>query len=755
MPASIFSVFDYRVVRARVMSPPPLAALGVLALTASLSACSPGLIGEGAGPPAAPDDPPSQPGDPSGPGPVTDADAGTEPTVEPPAPRVPPTAPQLLRLLSGAEYRATVQDLLGVEASPGIDHASIAGGFDTGAEGQVQEALFVALAAEAERLAEAALGGPLRARFPCLAAASLEDACVRDVLAQLGGQAFRRPLPAAQLDTLLGFFGQAAGTSGNRADGLKAVLTRMLLAPEFLYRPEVGRVGADGARRLDAFEQASLVSYALTGSMPDAPLFAAAATAEAAGQALDEATLRAEARRLLATPRGQARIAALIKQWVRATPVDDMVRRPEDFPKLGDPAVGVALHDGLDAFVLEVVNRGDGTLTALLDSPFAMVNRHTAPLVGQAVEGDQLVRVELPRSERRGLLTQPGVLAALGASGEADKDRPVLRGYMLKTQLLCEQVGPPSGLNTAVAADTANRIPGFDQMTTRQQYEAMMEQGEACSACHATFMPLGFAFGRYDALGRYRPTQRGQAVDPSARGVPVLGEVRDFEDGLALTDVLSTHGKVAACFVKNVVAFVTGLGSAPSVEALAADLGAGAAGPVRILGALEDAVVGAALVVRLPEEGSEPPVSPEVDAGTPGSPDAGTAASPDASAPAAPDAGRVPAEELLLESGEELSPNESRSPYGGRFNFVYQGDGNLVLYEGRRALWNSRTARRPAFLTAMQGDGNLVVYSSRTQPVFNTGTHRNPGAALYILQSGVLQVRASNGRVLWDSSVRN
>ena len=117
-----------------------------------------------------------------------------------------------------------------------------------------------------------------------------------------------------------------------------------------------------------------------------------------------------------------------------------------------------------------------------------------------------------------------------------------------------------------------------------------------------------------------------------------------------------------------------------------------------------------------------------------------------------PDAGAV---ERLLESGEELRPNESRSAHGGRFTFIYQGDGNLVLYAGARPLWHTRTNGRRAYLTAMQGDGNLVVYASATTPVFNTATHGNPGAALYILDNGVLEVRAPGGRVLFATPVPN
>jgi hypothetical protein len=265
------------------------------------------------------------------------------------------------------------------------------------------------------------------------------------------------------------------------------------------------------------------------------------------------------------------------------------------------------------------------------------------------------------------------------------------------------------------------------------------------------FMLLGFAFGRYDALGRYRTEQRGQAVDPATLGVPFLGAPRDFVDGLAVSDAMSAHPAVAACFTKNVVAFVTGLGSAPAVEAIGRSISYFRGADVTVLGALEDAVVQAALVVRTAAPDAAPPTPEPGDAGVPAD-DAGTV-----TPPSPPDAGPPPSApvERLLESGEELRPNESRTAHGGRYRFIYQGDGNLVLYAGSRALWHSRTNGDPAYLVAMQGDGNLVVYAAPSRPVFNTRTHRNPGAALYILDNGVLQVRATDGRVLFATPTPN
>ncbi|HRE91160.1 MAG TPA: DUF1592 domain-containing protein, partial [Myxococcota bacterium] len=67
-------------------------------------------------------------------------------------------------------------------------------------------------------------------------------------------------------------------------------------APDFLYRSELGE-DQGGVRVLTALELASALSYALTGTLPDAPLMAAAND----GTLTDPATLRAQASRLFET----------------------------------------------------------------------------------------------------------------------------------------------------------------------------------------------------------------------------------------------------------------------------------------------------------------------------------------------------------------------------------------------------------------------------------------------------------------------
>jgi hypothetical protein len=91
----------------------------------------------------------------------------------------------------------------------------------------------------------------------------------------------------------------------------------------------------------------------------------------------------------------------------------------------------------------------------------------------------------------------------------------------------------------------------------------------------------------------------------------------------------------------------------------------------------------------------------------------------------------------------------------GTLRLIQQGDGNLVLYQGGKALWSTRTNHHPGAQTVIQGDGNLAVYSSALKALWSSRTNQNgnPGvSAALVLQDDknlVLYEQAPVSRVLW------
>lgn len=71
---------------------------------------------------------------------------------------------------------------------------------------------------------------------------------------------------------------------------------------------------------------------------------------------------------------------------------------------------------------------------------------------------------------------------------------------------------------------------------------------------------------------------------------------------------------------------------------------------------------------------------------------------------------------------------------GGTYcNAAMQTDGNFVVYNGTRALWESHTWGHPGAYVEMQNDRNLVVYDQNRRALWASNTWLPPAQACYYL----------------------
>ncbi|MGI8459131.1 MAG: hypothetical protein ACR2LI_13600 [Propionibacteriaceae bacterium] len=105
-----------------------------------------------------------------------------------------------------------------------------------------------------------------------------------------------------------------------------------------------------------------------------------------------------------------------------------------------------------------------------------------------------------------------------------------------------------------------------------------------------------------------------------------------------------------------------------------------------------------------------------------------------------------------MQVGQVLNPGNAIHSGNGRYTFVYQGDGNLVLYDGGHPLWASGTNGRPAGVCIMQGDGNLVLYQRGGQPIWASGTNGHPGSHLVTQDDGNVVIYQPNGHPIWATN---
>jgi tyrosinase len=107
-----------------------------------------------------------------------------------------------------------------------------------------------------------------------------------------------------------------------------------------------------------------------------------------------------------------------------------------------------------------------------------------------------------------------------------------------------------------------------------------------------------------------------------------------------------------------------------------------------------------------------------------------------------------------MHPGEILGPGQSISSADGRCTFVYQSDGNLVLYGPGGAMWASGTDGSPVGAAIMQGDGNLVIYGPGSHYVWDSATDQNPGSHLVVQNDGNAVIYRPDGTPVWATGTQ-
>ena len=448
------------------------------------------------------------------------------------------TAP--LSLLTRSQYDATIADLLGDNSQPSLSFPaeSQVAGFNNNTEVHIANPLLVEqLMDAAEGIASRAVAANLDTLAPCTGSSSAEHAkCGADFVTAFGKRAFRRPLADDEALAFNTLFAGLNATQGYQP-AVELVLQAMLQSPQFLYRVDSRAATVEtGAIRLDSYQLASRLSYFLTGSMPDAPLFA---VADAGGLSSD-IEIEHQARRLLETSRARSMVRDFNQQWLQLDHLAGLARNPPD-DTTDVKGIGADYRESLQQF-LDHVFWDEGDLKSLFTSKVTYVNARLAGMYGSEPPASGFAEVSAADG-RAGLLTQPGLMAMLAHS---DQSGPVQRGVFVRERILCLDVPPPPPNLNPVAPDPDPNL------TTRARF-AVHTSSPACSGCHTLIDGTGFGFENYDQLGRYRVTENGLPVDASGEMLSSGEAAIDgpFNGAAELSQRLASSVNVERCLATN------------------------------------------------------------------------------------------------------------------------------------------------------------------------------------------------------------
>jgi hypothetical protein len=345
--------------------------------------------------------------------------------------------------------------------------------------------------------------------------ADRERECAERITAQFAGRAFRRPVTQADLDRIMPFYEIGRLGRGGFDEGIELAVTAVLASPDFLYRtirPRDAEAAFDpdgdavavagtatdvgGSYALDDYELASRLSFFLWSQGPDEQLLALAE----AGELLQEQTIDAQVKRMLADPRAEALMTNFALAWLN---LDDLEAVEPDSTIFGgefSDGLRQDFAEEIELFVRSILLE-DQNVRELLSADHTFVNERLARHYGiDTVFGPQFRRVKLDDPTRHGLLGKGAVLLR---TSYGDRTSPVLRGaWVLEKLMGTPPTPPPPGVETDLTT------PEGEEPTT---IRARLEEHRAnpnCGACHGAIDPYGLALENFTVTGRWRVFDR-------------------------------------------------------------------------------------------------------------------------------------------------------------------------------------------------------------------------------------------------------
>ena len=423
-----------------------------------------------------------------------------------------------IRRLTHLEFIRTASDLLHadfdlLELFP--TDLSGASGFDNTANTLfVQPMLMERYLSVVDRMVDLAFPGKEDVEIPwdiwARIAGMIPDQSVNDeprIQAFLKGfltRAFRRPAGPEDLARYILIFDQWRQSGMAFDEAMRNLVTSVLVSPAFIFKIEMPAESAD-ARRIDAWELASRLSYFLWATMPDKTLFRLAAE----NRLHHPHVLDAQIDRMLEDPRADTLGEVFAAQWLGFDDLGTRIRMdPIDNPWCTDSLMQ-AMKAETATFFLSLV-RGNQPISRLLDADYTYINEEVAKLYRiEGVQGPHLRRVSLEGTVRAGLLGQGSILAV---TAFPYRTSPVVRGkWVLETLLGTPPPHPPPNVSELDEAIEENR-----KLTPREKLE-MHRNHPKCAGCHEQMDPIGLSLEHFDWFGRWRPRLKREPIDATGK----------------------------------------------------------------------------------------------------------------------------------------------------------------------------------------------------------------------------------------------
>ncbi len=346
-------------------------------------------------------------------------------------------------------------------------------------------------------------------------------------------KAFRGPLSQEQKEI---YIDRQLQATLDDSEAMKRCMLISLKSPYFLY-PSAANVNASPNRQ--AANQLALILF---DSLPIEKELEALAS----GDELKEDDIRSFVWGRMNDYRLKAKMRQFFYQWLNIGQVSEITKSEELYPGFDRPLVA-DLKASLDWMLDDLMADQQSDFRTLFTTDWAYTTPRLGEFYGEtwkpATEakqsGQQLQKSVSDPEHRFGILTHPYLTSHLSYH---DTTSPIHRGVFVIRYLLGRTLRPPSTAFSPLSPDL------HPDLTTRQRV-ALQTSPENCQACHLKINGVGFTLENYDAVGRYRLSEKEKSIDPTGNYEDRLGNTMDFAGPKALADYLVESPDAHRAFV--------------------------------------------------------------------------------------------------------------------------------------------------------------------------------------------------------------
>jgi hypothetical protein len=362
-----------------------------------------------------------------------------------------------------------------------------------------------------------------------------------DQLLAFAAKAYRRPLQDADRESIRKMHEKRIAEKASPRQAALDVVKLILCSPSFLYLSEVTK---EGDRRLQPYDLATRLAYALWATPPDESLSASAASRKLTG----DAELKKQIDRLLTDKRVDGFVHGFLDSWLNLRDLGGMPPPRESNRAYYAEDLPASMKAEARLFFSDMLKE-NRPVSQFLHADYTFVDKKLAQLYDLPAQktlrlADGFQKVSLKGDEHRGGLL--GMAAVLTVSANGVETSPVTRGAWVSENILGIKPPPPPDVVPAIEPDVSGT-------TTIRERLAKHSTDRACAECHRKIDPLGFSLESFDPVGRWRITypkpKKGAAPKIDTTGEFASGET--YQDFAGFRDIL--HNKREEMFTRHLI----------------------------------------------------------------------------------------------------------------------------------------------------------------------------------------------------------